>query len=135
MVPISLQCPQEIVPFSLPPSVLLGTAISSKFLSQLSSRNVAVLRGSLPLKKCLEQLSAIPCRSSASGHRASSSKHTRGQSRETGSLSTFYGSVETPAKCISMGFAQREGTRFSSGLVRLCSTGYFPLRWAPCRLW
>ncbi len=29
---------------------------------------------------------AIPCRSSASGHRASSSKHTRVQSQETGSL-------------------------------------------------
>ncbi len=47
--------------------------------------------------------SAVPCRSSASGHRASSSKHTRGQSRETGSLSTFSGSVEASAKCISMG--------------------------------
>ncbi len=59
MVPISLQCPQEIVPFSLPTSVLLGTASSSKFLSQLPSRNVAVLRGSLPLKKCLEQLDQL----------------------------------------------------------------------------
>ncbi len=49
--------------------------------------------------------SAIPCRSSASGHRAGSSIHTRGQSRETGSLSTFSGSVEASAKCISMGLA------------------------------
>ncbi len=52
--------------------------------------------------------STIPCQSSASGHRPSSSKHTRGQSRETGSLSTFSGSVEASAKCISMGPARRE---------------------------
>ncbi len=67
--------------------------------------------------------SAIPCRSSASGHRASSSKHTRGQSRETGSLSTFYGSVEASAKCISMGFAQsrervQDSVRVSSASVQ-----------------
>ncbi len=67
--------------------------------------------------------SAIPCRSSASGHRASSFKHTRGQSRETGSLSTFYGSVETSAKCISMGFAQsrervQDSVRVSSASVQ-----------------
>ncbi len=54
-MPVSPQCPQEIVPFPLPPSVLQGTAISSEFLSQLPPGNVAVLRGSLPLKKCLEQ--------------------------------------------------------------------------------
>ncbi len=47
--------------------------------------------------------SAVPCRSSTSGHRASSSKHTRGQSRETGSLSAFSVSLEASAKCISMG--------------------------------
>ncbi len=46
---------------------------------------------------------AIPCWSSASGHRASSSKHTRGQSRETGSLSRLFGSMETTAKCVLMG--------------------------------
>ncbi len=44
--------------------------------------------------------SAVPCRSSTSGHQASSSKHTRGQSLETVSLSTFSGSVEASAKCI-----------------------------------
>ncbi len=46
---------------------------------------------------------AIPCRSSALGHRASSSKYTRGQSRETGSLSRSPGSVGAPAKCVSLG--------------------------------
>ncbi len=44
--------------------------------------------------------SAIPCRSSASGHWASSSKYTRGQSRETGSLSRSPGGVGAPAKCL-----------------------------------
>ncbi len=38
--------------------------------------------------------SAVPCRSSAPGHRASRSKYTRDQSRETGSLSRLFGSVE-----------------------------------------
>ncbi len=35
--------------------------------------------------------SAVPCRSSAPGHRASRSKYTRDQSRETGSLSRLFG--------------------------------------------
>ncbi len=47
--------------------------------------------------------SAVSCRVSISGHQTSSSEHPRGQSQETGSLSTFSGSVETSAKCISMG--------------------------------
>ncbi len=47
--------------------------------------------------------SDISCRSSASGHQVSSSKHTRGQSRETGSLSRLFSSMETTAKCISLG--------------------------------
>ncbi len=38
--------------------------------------------------------SAVPCQSSAPGHRASRSKYTRDQSRETGSLSRLFGSVE-----------------------------------------
>ncbi len=49
--------------------------------------------------------SAVPCRSSAPGHRASRSKYTRDQSRETGSLSRLFGSMETAAKCVSMGHA------------------------------
>ncbi len=103
-MPVSPQCPQEIVPLPLPPLVLQGTAVSSECFSQLPPGNVAVLRGSLPPKKVFRTARlAVPCRSSASGHRASSSKHTRGQSRETGSLSAFSGSVEASAKCISMG--------------------------------
>ncbi len=55
-VPVSPQWPQEIVQLPLPPPVLQGTAISSEFFSQLPPGNVVVLRGSLPLKKCLEHL-------------------------------------------------------------------------------
>ncbi len=46
---------------------------------------------------------AISCRPSASGHPASRSKYTRGQSRETGSFSRSPGSVEAPAKRVSLG--------------------------------
>ncbi len=46
---------------------------------------------------------AVPCRSSAPGHRASRSKYTRGQSRETGSLSKLSGSVGAPAKRVLLG--------------------------------
>ncbi len=79
------QCPQEIVPLPLPPSVLQGTAIFSESFSQLPPGNVAALRGSLPLKICLKQLNRqSPIYSvSVSGHRTSSSEHPRGQSRET----------------------------------------------------
>ncbi len=49
--------------------------------------------------------SAVPCRSSAPGHRASHSKYTRDQSRETGSLSRLFGSMKTAAKYVSMGDA------------------------------
>ncbi len=55
-MPVSPQCPQEIVPLPLPPLVLQGTAVSSECFSQLPPGNVAVLKGSLPPKKCLEQL-------------------------------------------------------------------------------
>ncbi len=68
----------------------------------LSVGNVAELRGSPPLWGSLEQLERL---SPASGHRASSSKYTRGQSWETGSLNRLFGSVETTAKCVSMGHA------------------------------
>ncbi len=63
--------------------------------------------------------SAVPCRSSAPGHRASRSKYTRDQSRETGSLSRLFG--RTAAKCVSMGHAHCR-----QGYVALCrslSTG------------
>ncbi len=57
---------------------------------------------------------SVACRSSVSGHRSSSSKHTRGQSRETGSLSRLFSSVETTAKCISLGPADcRERLSYS----------------------
>ncbi len=58
--------------------------------------------------------SVASCRSSVSGHQSGSSKHTRGQSRETGSLSRLFSSVETTAKCISLGPADcRERLSYS----------------------
>ncbi len=81
----------------------------SEDVSQLPAENVAVLRGSLPPRKSLEQLDrlslASPPLQSTELAGTSSSKHTRGQSRETGSLSTLSGSVEASAKCVSMGTA------------------------------
>ncbi len=102
-VPVSPQCPQEISLLTLP--VFQGAAVSSERFSQsLPHRNVAELRGSPPpLRVSRAARAAGPCRSSASGHRASSSKYTRGQSWETGSLSRLFGSMETAAKCVSMG--------------------------------
>ncbi len=47
--------------------------------------------------------SAVPCRSSAPGHRASRSKYTRGQSQETGSLSKSSGGVGALAKRVLLG--------------------------------
>ncbi len=47
--------------------------------------------------------SAVPCRGAIPGHRTSRSEYTRGLSRETGSLSRLFGSVETTAKCVSVG--------------------------------
>ncbi len=102
-VPVSPQCPQEISLLNLP--VFQGAAVSSeRFNRSLPPRNVVELRGSPPpLRVSRAARAAGPCRSSASGHRASSSKYTRGQSWETGSLSRLFGSMETAAKCVSMG--------------------------------
>ncbi len=72
-VPVSPQCPQDISLLTTPSGVPRAAR------------------------------SAIPCRSSAPGHRASRSKYTRDQSRETGSLSRLFGSMKTTAKCVSMG--------------------------------
>ncbi len=47
--------------------------------------------------------SAVSCRGAVPGHRTSRSEYTRGQSQETGSLSRLFGSVETTAKCVSVG--------------------------------
>ncbi len=47
--------------------------------------------------------SAFSCLCAVPGYQTSRSNYTRGQSRETGSLSRLFGSVETTAKCVSMG--------------------------------
>ncbi len=100
-VPVSPQCPQEISLPTLP--VFQGAAVSSEHFSQSPAQKCSgTERLAAPLGVSRAARAAVPCRSSASGHRASSSKHTRGQSRETGSISRLFGSVETTAKCVLM---------------------------------
>ncbi len=68
--------------------------------------------------------SAFSCRCAVPGYQTSRSNYTGGQSRETGSLSRLFGSVETTAKCVSMGSAHcREATESRWVLLRLDSTG------------
>ncbi len=62
---------------------------------------------------------AVSCRCTVPGHWTSCSEYTRGQPRETGSLSRLFSSVETPARCVSMGPAYcrerlQNPVRFSS---------------------
>ncbi len=80
------------------PASVQGAAVSSERFSQsLPPRNVAELGGSPPPSGVPRAArSAVPCRSSAPGHRASRSKYTRDQSREVGSLSRLFGSVVLP---------------------------------------
>ncbi len=82
-----------------------------------------VLLSVLSTRKRSGAESLVSCRSSMSGHRSSSSKHTRGQSRETGSLSRLFSSVETTAKCISLGPADCR-----AGLLKVRTPGPDPDR-------
>ncbi len=135
-VPVSPQCPQEIGLPTLP--VFQGAAVSSEHTSQsLPPGNVAEPRCSPPLRGSLQQLVRLfSCRCAVPGYQTSRSNYTGGQSRETGSLSRLFGSVETTAKCVSMGPAHcREATESRWVLLRLDSTGWIPLWWAPSRLW
>ncbi len=77
--------------------------------------------------------SAVPCRSSAPGHRASRSKYTRDQSRETGSLSRLFGSMK-----LLPNVSRWVTHTVDQGYVALCcslSTGALPCWWVPSRLW
>ncbi len=84
--------------------VFQGAAASRKHFSQSPPGNVAVLGGSLPLQRSLEQLDRL----SPAG--PSSSKYTKGQSRETGSFSRSPGGVGAPAKCVSGSFLAGSGS-------------------------
>ncbi len=80
--------------------------VSSKHTSQsLPPGNVAELRCSPPLRGSLQQLVWLSPAGVPFQDRVTYTKgnYTRGQSRETGSLSRLFGSVETTAKCVSMG--------------------------------
>ncbi len=84
-------------------------------LSLLSARNCSGAESlATPSGISRAATSVVFCRPSMSGHRSSSSKHTRGQSRKTGSISRLFSSVETTAKCISLGPADcRERLSYS----------------------
>ncbi len=85
---VSPQRPHEIVLPTLP-VFQGGSGLKRGCLSVLSTRE----------RSGAESL-ATPLRVSRA---ASCSKHTRSQSRETGSISILFSSVETTAKCISVG--------------------------------
>ncbi len=123
-VPVSPQCPQEIGLPTLPRTVFQGAAISSEHTSQfLPPGNVVELRCSPPLRGSLEQL----VRLSPAG--VPFQDYTRGQSRETGSLSRLFGSVETTAKCVSVGPAYcRERYRIQFGSPPPRCNGVNPTR-------
>ncbi len=103
MAYVSPQRPQEIVLPTMPE--FQDAAVSSKCFSQFCPPvNIAELRASPPLRGSLKQLvRPFSCRFSTSGHQVSSSKHNRDQSQEIGSLSRLFSSIETTAKCISLG--------------------------------
>ncbi len=84
-------------------------------LSVLSARNRSGAESlATPSGISRAATSVVSCRPSGSGRRSSCSKHTRDQSRETGSLSRLFSSVETTAKCISLGPADcRERLSYS----------------------
>ncbi len=95
MVPVFPQCPQAIVLPTLP--VFQGTVL----LSVPARKRSGTGRLATTSEVFRAARSAIPWRSTTSGHRASSSKYTRGQSWETGSLCRSPGGVGAPAKCVS----------------------------------
>ncbi len=133
---VSPQRPLEIVLPTLPE--FQGAAVSRECLSQFfPPGNVAELRASPRLQGSPEQLHRWPAGPPCQGHRSSSSKHTRGQSRETGSLSRLFSSVETTAKCISLGPADcRERLSYSiRALRRHLSKGCVSRAQIPSRLW
>ncbi len=77
--------------------------------------------------------SAVPCRSSAPGHRASRSKYTRDQSRDTCSLSRLFGSMK-----LLPNVSRWVTHTVEQGYVALCrslSMGALPCWWVPSRLW
>ncbi len=96
------------------------TALHGAHLSSVptgdQSANPASVPGRSGLQRALLSVSSAQ-KCSASGHRASSSKYTRGQSWETGSLSRLFGSMETAAKCVSMGHAHCR-TRLCGALLQ-----------------
>ncbi len=123
-VPVSPQCPQEIGLPTLPRKVFQGAAISSEHTSQfLPEKRSGAEMLATPSGVSRAASLAFSCRCAVPGHRTSRSDYTRGQSPETGSLSRLFGSVETTAKCVSVGHAHsreklQNPVRFSSASIQ-----------------
>ncbi len=113
-VPVSPQCPQEIDLPTLPLMVSQGAVGLQRAHISVSSarkRSGAEMLATPSGVSAAASL-AFSCRCAVPGYQTSRSYYTRGQSRETGSLSTLSGSVETTAKCVSMGpaYCRKEAT-------------------------
>ncbi len=104
-VPVSPQCPQEISLLTLP--VFQGAAVSSEHFSQsLPPGNVAEVRGSPPLRGSLEQLERpSPAGPPLQGTELSALSTPEASLERLVPLLDYLGSVETTAKCVSMGHA------------------------------
>ncbi len=104
-VSVSPQCPQEISLPTLPCRCSRAQRSPSEHTSQflLPGNVVGAEMLATPSGVSRAASSAFSCRCAIPGYRTSRSDYTRGQSRETGSLSRLFGSVETTAKCVSVG--------------------------------
>ncbi len=111
-----------------------GSSLQRALLSASASRNTGKLRDSPPLWGSLEQLEQP---SLAGPSLQVTELAALSTPQETGSPSRLFRSMETTAKCVSMGPAhcKKENIVFSLGLRRQLSTGSFPRWWVPSRLW
>ncbi len=98
-MPVSPQCPQEIVLPILP--VFQGAVVSSEHFSQSPPGNVALLGGSLPLRRSLEQLDRpFPAGPPLQGTELAALSIPEA-SLESSSLSRSSDGAGAPAKCVS----------------------------------
>ncbi len=126
---ISPQCPQETISLTLPPLELQCTVVSSKHISQHPPGNIAVLGGSLPPRRSPEQLDR-PSLAGPPLQGTLAALSTSEVSLENDSLCRLSGSVEASAKCVTLGPAHCRKRQKTS-----IQQGYFPLWWAPSRIW
>ncbi len=119
-VPVPRQCPQEV---GLPTLVTGHSDLQRAYISVSSAWKCGTEMLATPSGVSRTASSAVPCRCAIPGRRTSCSDYTRGQSRETGSLSKPFGSMETTAKCVTMGPADcrerlQNPVRFSTASIQ-----------------